>query len=146
MKPTHSQAVRSRREVGQTLAEFALILLVLMLLIMGIVDFSRAVYARTVMASVAREGARYATANMQATDEQVKAVAKALAAGLNKDDISITFRRNAPLGDTDNGEVELVVTYIFRPASGLIAGLMSGGSGPGILLRSHSVMRQEVRP
>lgn len=44
---------------GQALAEFAIILVVLMLLLLGIVDLSRAVYIRSVVANAAREGARY---------------------------------------------------------------------------------------
>jgi Flp pilus assembly protein TadG len=44
---------------GQTLVEWALVLPVLLLLIMGVLDLGRAVYYNSVLYSAAREGARY---------------------------------------------------------------------------------------
>jgi hypothetical protein len=49
-----------RRASGQSLAEFALVLPVLLLLFMGILDFGRAVYAYNTLSNAAREGARVA--------------------------------------------------------------------------------------
>ncbi len=44
---------------GQGLVEFALILPILLLLVMGALDFGRAFYMKTVMENSAREGAYY---------------------------------------------------------------------------------------
>jgi hypothetical protein len=52
---------RSRRQTaGQALVETALILPLFLMLLMGIVDMGRAVWATTSLASAAREAARYA--------------------------------------------------------------------------------------
>lgn len=49
------------REGGQTLVEFTLVILVLLLVMLAIVDFSRLFFAYATMANGVREGARYAT-------------------------------------------------------------------------------------
>jgi hypothetical protein len=49
-----------RRERGQTLMEFALVLPVFMAMLMGITDVGRAIWATTSLNAAAREGARYA--------------------------------------------------------------------------------------
>ena len=49
----------ARREAGQELVEFALILPLLLLLFLGIIEFGRAILAYNTIANAAREGARY---------------------------------------------------------------------------------------
>lgn len=51
---------RRGRAAGQTLAEFALIVPVLLLLFMAILDFGRAIYGYNTLSNAAREGARVA--------------------------------------------------------------------------------------
>lgn len=48
---------------GQALAEFALVLLILLLLFMGVFDFGRAIFMHTSLTNAAREGARLAIVN-----------------------------------------------------------------------------------
>jgi hypothetical protein len=55
-----------RPSAGQSLAEFALVLPVLLLLFMGILDFGRAVYAYNTLSNAAREGARVAIVDQNA--------------------------------------------------------------------------------
>jgi Flp pilus assembly protein TadG len=52
--------LRGRGSRGQTLTEFALLAPVFLLLIMGVVDISRAIYYYNVISNAAREGAREA--------------------------------------------------------------------------------------
>jgi Flp pilus assembly protein TadG len=52
---------RRRRQSAQSLTEFALILPLLMLILLGVVDFGRVFYYWTSIANSAREGARYGT-------------------------------------------------------------------------------------
>lgn len=51
---------RRDRSDGQGLVEFALVVPVLLLLILGIVDFARGIFIYSVVQDAAREGARYA--------------------------------------------------------------------------------------
>ena len=57
---------------GQALLEFALILPVLLLLVLGIVEFGRAWNLAQMMSDVAREGTRLAVVQNGQTEQQVK--------------------------------------------------------------------------
>jgi len=141
--PGARAAAASRGAVGQALAEFAIILVVLMLLLLGIIDLSRAVYIRSVVANAAREGARYAVVQPKATPQATIAdaakavvVDKSLAGSVavSPSDVSVTWP------DADHVRVEVVCTY--HPATALIA--QAAGIGPGgIVLRGSSQMRRE---
>jgi hypothetical protein len=54
---------RAPRGTGQTLVEFALVLPVIVLMLFGILDLGRAVYAYNTIANAARIGARVAAVN-----------------------------------------------------------------------------------
>jgi len=58
---------RTKRTVGQSLVEFALVLPALLLIFMGILDFGRAVFAYNSLSNAARDGARVAIVD-QSTD------------------------------------------------------------------------------
>ena len=55
---------------GQALVEFAMVAPILLLLIMGIVDFGRAFYTYYVLVDAAREGGRVAVVANQGTTQQ----------------------------------------------------------------------------
>lgn len=69
-----SQASRGR---GQTLVEFALIVPVLLVMVLGVVDFGRMIYANNVIANAAREGGRTAIVNQTAAEIRTRAIAQA---------------------------------------------------------------------
>ncbi|HEX8975514.1 MAG TPA: TadE family protein [Solirubrobacteraceae bacterium] len=74
----------AHREVaGQALTEFALVVPILLILFMGILDFGRAVYAYNAVSNAAREGARTAIVNQNATDIRTRAAAQATALGID---------------------------------------------------------------
>ncbi len=122
-------------ERGQSLAEFALTFAVLMLIILGIVDFSRAVLARNVIASAAREAARYGTV-APSDDEGIAAVAtrQAAAAGF-----AVTVKVKHP----GQSIVDVEVSTVFRPVSLWIATYTDSGGGAGLTLRANSRMAVE---
>jgi hypothetical protein len=57
--PVKSKALRRRRQRGQSLVEFAISSIVLLLLMMGLLDLSRAFYFAVNLDGAAREGARH---------------------------------------------------------------------------------------
>ena len=61
---------RGNRRRGQALAEFALVVPLFLILVFGIVDFARGIFAYSVLSNAAREGARYAMVHgtLSATD------------------------------------------------------------------------------
>lgn len=141
LRSTNSRTDRARRrrfgEAGQSLAEFAVVLFVLMLIVLGIIDLSRAVYARNVLANAAREGARYGVAHPDDTTGIVSR-AKALVAGIDPGQVAVDVTR------PDSFYIQVDATYTFQPVSGIIGSYLAGGSGNGsIVLRGRSRMRVE---
>jgi Flp pilus assembly protein TadG len=130
---------RPAGERGQTLVEFAMVLFFFVLIVVGLIDLSRAVYARHLVANAAREGARFATTNPPETAQDVdkiKAVAGATVVGFDKDTMSVG------VSQPDENHVRVDVTYTFRPIAAFIFG-GADGSGVDITMHSGSVMRME---
>jgi len=71
--PDQAHEQRRRRQSAQSLTEFALILPVLMLILLGVVDFGRVFYYWTSIANAAREGARYGITHPTAITPTCKA-------------------------------------------------------------------------
>lgn len=131
MQPAVARNVSPRRERGDGLVEFALILPVLMLLIMGIVDLGRAVYAYNVVANCAREGARYGLV-APTDDSGMIAAAKSAAVGLDTAQITVTVTH--PSSDS----IKVEVRYNFQVATPLVANILSDGGS--LLLSSVTTM------
>ena len=103
----------SRRESGQALVEFALIAPLLLLLVLGVVEFGRAWNAYQVLTDAAREGARTGVvANLVVTEDSVRGLVSGSLdrAGLDPASATITLQgwrtgRGTPL--------ELTVQYPY---------------------------------
>jgi Flp pilus assembly protein TadG len=66
----HSGLIRrqsSGRESGQALLEFALVALILIAMVFGIIDFSRAIYQKQVISHLTREGSNLASRSTSTT-------------------------------------------------------------------------------
>ncbi len=86
-----SDRIRSRR--GQALAEFALVLPVILLLIFGAVDFGRAIFAYNTLSEAARQANRLAIVDQNLTD--IRGRAAQAAPGVNftmPDDVDVCFK------------------------------------------------------
>src|SRR5947207_2126656 len=79
-------------ERGQGLVELALMLPVLMLIVIGSLDFGRAIYVDNVLANAARDGARFASVdpNNVACAKQVAANLGSIA-NLTTNDVTVTL-------------------------------------------------------
>ena len=71
---------RGRRPAsrGQGLVEFAIVLPLILLLLMGAVDFGRGIFAFNEVANAAREGGRTGIVNQTLTDIRARAAAQAI--------------------------------------------------------------------
>ena len=78
-------------ERGQALVEFALILPILLILLLGILDFGRAVAAYNSVSNGARSGARVAIVNQDL--DAIRDAVEAEAFGLS--DVDVAFEENA---------------------------------------------------
>jgi Flp pilus assembly protein TadG len=79
---------------GQALVEFALVLPLFILLLLGIFDFGRAVYAWSTINNAAREGARIAIVDQTASHIEDEAVRQSVALGLSAADVAIEYRNS----------------------------------------------------
>lgn len=67
---------------GQGLVEFALVLPMILLLIMGVVDFGRGIFAFNEVSNAAREGGRTGIVNQTLADIRARAAEQAIALGI----------------------------------------------------------------
>ena len=93
------RAARSaQHERGSTLAEFAVVLTASMILIVGIIDFGRALYTYHLVSNAARIATRYASvrgtscssAGCPATSASIQTYVRGLAPELNQGQITVT--------------------------------------------------------
>jgi len=125
---------RTRR--GQTLVEFALILPVFILLLVGLFDTARLIYAYNTVNNAAREGGRQAIVDQVEAHIQDRAAEKAVALGIGAANVSVDYRTTddaetpgscaAVLGtDAIYGCLAVVIVpYDFVPATPIIGNLI----------------------
>jgi Flp pilus assembly protein TadG len=112
-----------RQEHGQALVEFALVLPLLILLMVGVFDLGWGIYCYTVVSSAAREGARYGTTDLTINSIQNQAVANTVGLNLSPDQVIVTCRYNGGVVDVtcdpnnqQSGEtITVKVPYTFNP-------------------------------
>ena len=78
-----SRFLRRRQRRGQTLVEFALILPIFLLVLIGIFDFGRAVYAYNTISNAAREAVRLAIVDQNCDAIGTEAQGRASSLGLS---------------------------------------------------------------
>jgi Flp pilus assembly protein TadG len=130
-----NRAVR-REERGQTLVEFALILPILVLVLFGILDLGRAVYAYSTINNAAREAGRLAIVDQTAGHITARATEQAVSLAVGSGDVYVDFRAAATPEtenscDSDVGDPAVVgclavvrVSYSYTAATPLISQLV----------------------
>jgi len=121
---------RSQRERGDGLVELAIILPVLMLMLIAILDLGRAVYAYSVVANCAREGARYGVIYPDSTSAIVAVVHNA-AVGLDPAQMTVAVDR--PGAST----IQVDVQYKFTIVTPLLSQVLGGST---LTLHSKATM------
>jgi len=114
----------SSAERGAVAVEFALLLPLLLLIVMGIVDFGRMLNAQETLTQAAREGARLVALGQP----NVAGRTQAAATGLSPVGVSIQTSCPVGAGSTSDGRVQTSYTFQFTPGLGYLVGLF-GGSG-----------------
>jgi len=116
---------------GQALVEFAIGLTVLLLLVFGVVDLGRAVFAYNSIAHCAREGTRYAIVHGSQSpaetrvgpapnDPSLESWVRRFATGLQAARLTVTSTWQGASGTASNDPgsiVTVVVGYNFQPAT-----------------------------
>jgi Flp pilus assembly protein TadG len=134
-----SRLTRRRGDRGQTIVEFALILPIFILVLVGIVDFGRAVYASSTIQNAAREAVRVAIVDQNVTVIETEAIEQAVALHIGAADVDVTFLdddyTSGPCSTTpDVGCIaEVEVRYAYTAATPILGNIvgtinMSGSS------------------
>lgn len=125
---------------GQALVEFALILPIFILLLVGILDFGRAIYGYNTVNNAAHEAVRVGIVDQNSSAITARAVKHAVALGLTTSDVTLKFLQPdytgdgvtndcapgqvLPLGPRLGCVVEVTVTYQFTAATPIIGNLV----------------------
>jgi Flp pilus assembly protein TadG len=128
---------RRRREHGQSLAEFALVMPIFIILLFGIVDFSLGLKAWITITNASREAARVLVLNQSCA--QVTSQAQAVAQGLNPQ-VTVSISPSTCQGSAgDAMSVSVSYKYNFVTPLGNFVHLLAGP----ITMTSTSTMRHE---
>jgi Flp pilus assembly protein TadG len=146
---------RLRRGRAQAMVEQALVLPIFLLLTIGVIDFSRAIWSYNTVEFLARDGARYGVVpshSASAIKSHVSSKCGSMLGGtcyyaapipspLPSGSASISVTRGT-CGNT-SAPVVVTVTYQFQPVPGDPVGLISGGLLAPIALQATSQMYVE---
>jgi Flp pilus assembly protein TadG len=128
----------TKDEKGQTLVEFALILLLLLTLLFGITEFGRAWYFSNALTNGVRDGARYAATLSNTTSFTAKVktfTTSQVKEAIPQDNLQVFVtavdKNNADKSPVDNNlvagdAVTVTVTYDFEVLTGSIVPFFSG--------------------
>ena len=113
-----------RNHHGQSLVEFALILPLLLMLVLGAIDFGRLFYTKIIITNAAREGAYYLVSHTNSASVIADATSAAEAEAQNAGVTSIAVIFNPNSGFVPNEPVEVTVTATVPGL--LVLGLFDG--------------------
>jgi len=134
MKCTGASVLRNRR--GQSVVEFALVLPLLLLLVFGATEFSRAWLTMNVLTAASREGCRLAAVTEPQVDAVIARVEEVCDAGrVTPSDVIVT----GPDPDDEHRRVTVTVRTDFEVIPGTVLGTFSGT----LPLSATAVMRHE---
>ncbi len=103
---------------GQAMPEFTIVVLAIILIMLGIFEFGRLLYAYSAVSNAAQQGARYGILNKtDVTGMQNQAATSAIGLGLTSSNVAVSW----PDGNSDRGNrLRVVVTYLFQTDTPLI--------------------------
>jgi Flp pilus assembly protein TadG len=129
---TSTGRAEKRDECGAAAVEFALVMPILLVLVLGIAEFGRAYSVQTILSGAAREGVRVMA--LKNDPAAARAATKAAASTLGLTDSQIGVTPN-PCVSTATSPVSAAVTVTYPMA------LLTGFFGTSITLTGKGVMR-----
>jgi Flp pilus assembly protein TadG len=131
----------SSADRGATAVEFALLLPLLLVLVLGVIDFGRLLNAQITLTQAAREGARLVALGQP----NVQSRTQAAAVGLSPVGVSIQSACPTGAGSASDGAVETSYSFAFTPGLGNLVTLLGGSGMSGqITLSANGVMPCET--
>lgn len=124
---------RSKRENGQVLVEYALVLPVLLLVLFGIIEFGIIVFSHDTIANAAREGARYGAVH-SGDAWGIETAARRLTSGLDEARLQVS-------STTTGSVVRVEVVYPVSLITGML--VQAAGGNPTLQLQAVASMQIE---
>jgi len=113
-----------RSAKGQSLVEFALVLPVFLLVMIGLFDIGRAVFAFNTISNASRESVRIAIVNQTEADVDAEAVKQGVSLGLTPADVTISYGDPSGTGTCSSPFVgcraAVTVQYLYVAATPVI--------------------------
>jgi len=137
-----STRLTGRNRRGVATVEFAIVLPVFLLIIVGIIEIGRAIAVVQMLTNASREGARVASFD---TTSQTSTVTAAVNTCLSNDGISgatTTVSPNPPSGASNGQQVSVTVNIAFAKVSWLPSPFFLGGQS----LQATTVMCRQPAP
>lgn len=134
----------ARDNKGQELVEYALTLPILLLLVLGIMEFGLAIFAYNTVANAAREGARVGAVmdgDIEALRQPIEDAVIARTGGLWLTDSNVSVTETVVTTGTDTA-IRVTVNYTHPLISGMI--MKAAGGNATLQLRSQASMRREA--
>ncbi len=107
-----------KKTKAQSLVEFALLLPIFLLVVLGIFDLGRVIYTLSALHNAAREGARYGAVN-PCDETGIENIAQHYAVGLGEG-IDVTIAYLYPGGGEFPDQIQVTVFFDFHPVTPLI--------------------------
>lgn len=146
------KALRARRGRGQSLAEFALVLPIFLVLFFAVVDLGSAVFTFNSLTNAAREGARLAIVNQDNASIIARAETQVSVAEINAPNVTIKFWQQADDGTPDLStpcspvavNCLAVVSFesTYRPLTPIIGNILFKN---GVTFKATSILTVEYR-
>ena len=137
--------VSGKKPKGQSLVEFAIMLPILLLLILGVFDLGRVIYYYSAIANAAREGARFGVVLEPGSASEASVEGFTLSRAIGVDPVvNATYTIRTEIAGSEVNEIQIIVvdtSYQFIPATPLI-GVLFEPSGF-ITVNASSVMDLE---
>lgn len=121
---------RPRSERAQGMVEFALALPLLLLMMLGLFDLGRAIYALNTVSNAARVGTRVAIVDQTMADVRAAAVNEAVALNISPADVDVLYLIDPAVPGSTCAPIRIgcvaivTVPYDFQPATPLIERLV----------------------
>jgi len=133
-----SKCRRLRDESGQALVEFAIVASLLVLLVFGIMDFGRLLFAQMTLQHAIREAGRFAVTGNKLPDpsdpsrtlsrvDSIKEVARRNAVGLDVSGIDVSSPNGAGTAGGPGQNVTISMNQSLRLITPIVAQFFSGG-------------------
>jgi Flp pilus assembly protein TadG len=119
------QIMSGSRERGAAAVELAILLPVLILILLGTMEFGRAFNAQTSLTAAAREGARVMAITKDPADAKTKAIAAAISLSPSPTVVDVTPCSTSPVGQ----QTTVTITYQLSTLTGIAGPFTMRGKG-----------------